>query len=148
MGLRFTKHIKLTKHIRLNVSKSGLGISGGINGARISYNPKTGIRRSVGIPGSGIYYSDQHKLKNNKKATLPKNTDIKHQNLQKLSAASNRLFKILTKVFIGFFILDLFILKSTLFIYIIAAIEVVIFIGTYINIYKRYKICNKENTLL
>jgi len=33
MELRFTKHVKLTKHIRLNVSKSGIGISGGIRGA-------------------------------------------------------------------------------------------------------------------
>ena len=62
MGLRFTKHIKLGKHLRLNISKSGVGISGGVRGARISFNPKTGVRSSVGLPGTGIYYSEQHKL--------------------------------------------------------------------------------------
>lgn len=62
MGLRLTKKISLGKHLRLNISKSGIGISGGVKGARISYNPKTGVRTSVGIPGTGIYYSEQHKI--------------------------------------------------------------------------------------
>lgn len=148
MGLRLIKHIKLSKHIRLNISKSGIGISGGVKGARISYNPKTGVRRSVGIPGSGIYYSDQHKLKNDKEVILSSNKNIKDQNYKKLSAASKKLNKISFRVFIGFFIVDLVFFKSTLLLYVIAVIEAVILIGTYIDIYKRYRICNKENKML
>jgi len=149
MGLRFTKHIKLSKHIRLNISKLGVGISGGIKGTRISYNPKTGIRRSIGIPGSGIYYSDQHKLKNNKKVGLPdSNASVKDYNLKKFNMATNKLFKNCLKIFISCIILNGLFFKSNLLIEIIAIIEVIIYIGTYNNIYKRYKACNKKNISL
>ena len=65
MGWRINKHINLSKHLRLNISKSGVGISGGVRGARISYNPKYGVRESVGIQGTGVYYTEQHKIKKN-----------------------------------------------------------------------------------
>lgn len=64
MGLRLNKHINLGNGTKLNLSKSGLGISTGIKGARVSVN-KNGVRESVGIPGSGVYYSEQHKIRNN-----------------------------------------------------------------------------------
>jgi hypothetical protein len=45
MGLSFRKSIKLNKNSRLNISKSGLGISTGIKGLRIGISLK-GIRLS------------------------------------------------------------------------------------------------------
>jgi hypothetical protein len=40
---------------RLTASKSGLSVSGGVKGARVSANTKGEVRRTVGIPGTGIY---------------------------------------------------------------------------------------------
>lgn len=62
IGLTIRKSIEIGKHTRLNLFKSGVGISTGVKGARISYNPKYGVRKSVGIPGTGIYYTEQYKL--------------------------------------------------------------------------------------
>lgn len=55
MGIRYRKSIGLGGGIRLNLSKSGIGLSAGIPGLRYSVNSKGQRRRSVGIPGTGIY---------------------------------------------------------------------------------------------
>jgi len=57
MGLCFRKSISLGKGIKLNLSKSGPSISFGKKGLRqsISLNGKT--RTTVGIPGTGVYYT-------------------------------------------------------------------------------------------
>lgn len=57
MGLRFRKSIKICKGVRLNVSKSGLGISFGVRGARFSISPTGRKTTSIGIPGTGIFYT-------------------------------------------------------------------------------------------
>lgn len=62
MGLRYRKSVSIGKNTRLNLSKSGIGISSGIKGARMSVGPR-GIRQTVGIPGTGIYYTKEHRKK-------------------------------------------------------------------------------------
>ena len=62
MGLRFRKSLKLSKFLRINLSKSGISLSGGLPGARASINNKGVVRKSIGAVGSGIYYSEQHKI--------------------------------------------------------------------------------------
>lgn len=59
MGLRYRKSIKIGKNTRINLSKSGAGISTGVKGARVSVGPR-GVRQTVGIPGTGIYYTKEH----------------------------------------------------------------------------------------
>lgn len=54
MGWRFRKSIKLGKGVRLNLSKSGPGISVGGKGFRIGVGPK-GPYSSASIPGTGLY---------------------------------------------------------------------------------------------
>ncbi|MBA3534446.1 MAG: DUF4236 domain-containing protein [Ardenticatenales bacterium] len=61
MGIRFAKRINLGKFVRLNISKSGIGISVGVQGARISTGP-SGTRLTAGIPGTGISYVKQFTL--------------------------------------------------------------------------------------
>lgn len=56
MGWYFRKSINLGGGFRLNFSKSGIGISGGIKGFRVSSGPR-GRRLTASIPGTGIYYS-------------------------------------------------------------------------------------------
>ena len=53
MGFRFRKSIKLGGGFRLNLSKSGFGISGGVKGARIGIGPR-GIRTTLSVPGTGM----------------------------------------------------------------------------------------------
>lgn len=62
MGLNIRRSIKIGKHTRLNLSKSGVGISTGVKGARVSIGPR-GVRKTIGIPGTGIYYTKQSSYK-------------------------------------------------------------------------------------
>ena len=58
MGFNFRKSIKLGKNFRINLSKSGVGFSAGVKGARVSVGPK-GVRKTASIPGTGISYTEQ-----------------------------------------------------------------------------------------
>lgn len=78
MGLRFRKSIKVLPGIKLNLSKSGIGVSGGIKGLRVGVNSR-GTYSSVGIPGTGIYSTS---YKSNSKKTIPSNIpteDLRHK---------------------------------------------------------------------
>lgn len=61
MTLRYRKSIKLGGGIRLNLSKSGIGISCGVPGLRYSINTSGRRTRTVGIPGTGLYWRDDHR---------------------------------------------------------------------------------------
>lgn len=56
MGLYFRKSISLGHGIRMNFSKSGIGLSTGVKGFRVSTGP-SGTRATASIPGTGIYYT-------------------------------------------------------------------------------------------
>jgi len=53
MSLRFRKSIRLAPGLRLNVSKSGVGVSVGPRGASIGFGQR-GTYANVGIPGTGL----------------------------------------------------------------------------------------------
>jgi tetratricopeptide (TPR) repeat protein len=63
MPLRFNKRISLGKFLRLNISKSGVGVTIGPRGANVTLGPR-GSRATVGIPGTGLSYTQ--KLDNTK----------------------------------------------------------------------------------
>lgn len=73
MGWRFRKSIRLGKGVRLNLSKSGVGMSVGGKGFRVGVNKK-GIYTSTSIPGTGLYRMDylhkNKKRKNSEASTL------------------------------------------------------------------------------
>lgn len=54
MSLRFRRSVRIAKGVRLNFSKSGVGISAGPRGMKVGIGPR-GAYRSIGIPGTGIY---------------------------------------------------------------------------------------------
>ena len=56
MGLRFHKSISLFPGVKLNVSKSGVGVSAGVPGLRGSINTSGRVTGTVGIPGTGVSY--------------------------------------------------------------------------------------------
>lgn len=86
MGLRFRRSIKAGP-IRINLSKSGIGFSAGVKGARITKPAKGKARTTVGIPGTGLSYSKtvggkkkSAAKKTTKKKAAPKKTYSKKQN--------------------------------------------------------------------
>jgi len=55
MSFRFRKSIRLGKHLRINLSKSGIGASVGVKGLRIGTG-RRGQRITASLPGTGISY--------------------------------------------------------------------------------------------
>lgn len=75
MGLRFRKSVTICKGVRLNFNKNSLGMSFGTKGARYTINSNGKKTASVGIPGTGIYYTQsttkkQKNTSNNKRGCL------------------------------------------------------------------------------
>jgi hypothetical protein len=56
MPFRVYKSVRLGKGVRLNLSKTGVGLSGGVKGARYSVHSSGRRTTSVGVPGSGVSY--------------------------------------------------------------------------------------------
>ena len=56
-SFRFRRTVKIAPGIRLNVNKKSVGLSAG---ARISKNTDGQGTRSIGIPGTGLYWRDQN----------------------------------------------------------------------------------------
>lgn len=57
MGWNFRKSVRLGKGVRLNFSKSGIGLSAGVKGLRVGVN-RRGLYTSSSIPGTGLYRID------------------------------------------------------------------------------------------
>lgn len=55
-SFRFRRSIKLGPGVRLNVGKTGVGISAGVRGARRTFHSSGRETASVGIPGTGLSY--------------------------------------------------------------------------------------------
>lgn len=66
MGLRFRKSFSLGSLLRLNLSKSGVSVGVGPRGLNVNFSPR-GLRKTVGLPGTGIYYQET--------SSWPKTTD-------------------------------------------------------------------------
>jgi hypothetical protein len=54
MGLLFRRSVKILPGVRLNLSRSGLGVSAGVRGLRVGVDAKGRKYTSAGIPGTGI----------------------------------------------------------------------------------------------
>ena len=58
VSLRFRKSIRIGKLARINISKWGIGASVGAPGFRIGMGADGKVRRTVGIPGTGVYHTE------------------------------------------------------------------------------------------
>ena len=58
MGLRFRRTLKIAPGLRLNFNKNSIGLSIGPRGAKYTINSSGRRTASVGIPGSGLYYTE------------------------------------------------------------------------------------------
>src|ERR1700724_1286409 len=61
MGFRFRRSFKVAPGLRLNLSKSGVSTSVGRRGLWFTIGPR-GTRTAVGMPGTGLSYTEQSKL--------------------------------------------------------------------------------------
>lgn len=59
MGMRFRKSIKLGGGTKLNLSKSGVGVSTGVKGFRVSKNTSGRSRVTASLPGTGLSYVNE-----------------------------------------------------------------------------------------
>ncbi len=78
MGFRYRKSINLGGGFRVNISKSGVGYSWGVKGARITKTSKGTTRHTLSLPGTGISYVKETG-KNRNKSTV-RNGSNNHQN--------------------------------------------------------------------
>ena len=63
MGWRIRKSINIGWGIRINISKSGIGYSWGGRGYRKTWKANGGTRTTYSIPGTGISYVEESRLK-------------------------------------------------------------------------------------
>lgn len=80
MGLRFRKSVTLCKGVKLNFGKTGMSVSVGGKGYHKTINTKGQVTTSVGIPGSGIYYTDTKRLGENRQANTQRNIQNQYYN--------------------------------------------------------------------
>jgi hypothetical protein len=62
MSLRFRRSFKILPGVRLNLTKRGVGTTIGGPLARVSINSNGDITKSIGLPGTGLYWQDRHKI--------------------------------------------------------------------------------------
>lgn len=61
MGFRYHRSIQVIPGLRLNMSKSGFGLSAGFKGYHVSRSPGGRQRRTISIPGTGMSWIDYSK---------------------------------------------------------------------------------------
>ena len=57
MGFRFRKSIKIAPGVKLNLNKKSAGVTFGGKGFHYTVNSNGKTTKSVGVPGTGLYYS-------------------------------------------------------------------------------------------
>jgi Protein of unknown function (DUF4236) len=55
-NFRFYRRARIFPGLSVNLSKSGPSLTVGVRGAHMTFG-RGGMRRTVGIPGSGLYYT-------------------------------------------------------------------------------------------
>ena len=90
MGFRFRKHINLGGGLRVNLSKTGVGYSWGVPGARVTKTAKGSIRKTYSIPGTGLGYIEESggkKQPKNPKQNPSLHNDPQTETMQDISSS-------------------------------------------------------------
>jgi len=59
----YQKRVTIAPGVRLNVGKSGVGVSAGVPGARVGVDSNGRTYSSMGLPGSGVRYVERQRGK-------------------------------------------------------------------------------------
>lgn len=73
MGFRVRRSIKIMPGVRMTVTKTGIGVSAGVRGARVSVNSHGRLTQSVGLPGTGLGYVKTSSLKSKQRTSSSRN---------------------------------------------------------------------------
>lgn len=60
--MRFRRSVKIAPGLRFNVSKTGIGVSAGTRGARVSVHSSGRTTRTVGVPGTGLHWREDKRI--------------------------------------------------------------------------------------
>ena len=89
MGLQFRKSLTICKGVKLNITKTGVGVTLGTKGCHYSINSSGRTTSTIGIPGTGLYYTNSKNLKTKKKeAEKKKKQEEKEQAKQEQQQAA------------------------------------------------------------
>lgn len=70
MGLRFRKSKKILPGVRLNLNKGSMSVTVGPKGLKKTFSTNGKTTTTVGLPGTGIYYTDRGGSASQTQATL------------------------------------------------------------------------------
>jgi hypothetical protein len=62
MGLRIWRHFGIAPGLTLNLRKRGASVSIGERGARVTLNTRGDLTETVGLPNSGVYWTERQRL--------------------------------------------------------------------------------------
>jgi len=57
-SFRFSRRVRIFPGLKVNFSRSGPSLTAGVRGAHVTIG-RRGVTRTVGIPGTGIYYTSR-----------------------------------------------------------------------------------------
>src|ERR1700732_2541600 len=103
MGLRFYKRVHLFPGVAVNVSRSGPSLTVGVRGAHVTVG-RTGVTRSVGLPGTGIYYTS-HRGYHSGFHSAHSETPIPREQQANADRSAERTIGILAIVIVGLIVL-------------------------------------------
>jgi hypothetical protein len=84
MGLRFRKSIKIAPGVKLNINKKSCSVTVGKRGAHYTINSKGKHTASVGIPGTGLSYTNTTGGKEQQYITKKEIKEQKKQQIAKI----------------------------------------------------------------
>ena len=69
MGLRFRRSIKICKGVKVNLGKTGASLSVGTRGFHKTFHTSGRVTTTVGLPGTGIYWTESTNPRHNNNNT-------------------------------------------------------------------------------
>jgi hypothetical protein len=76
MGLRLFRRVRVLPGVTLNLSKRGVSVSAGVRGAHVTLNSRGEVTETVGLPGTGVFYTTRQKLRGQPGAPTTANWQI------------------------------------------------------------------------
>lgn len=97
MGIRFRKSVKIAPGVKVNLNKKSTSVTFGGKGAHYTINSKGERTKSVGIPGSGLYYTEKSGGKSKRKSSnslIDDNYDIPEKSSNKNGCLAGCIFSL------------------------------------------------------
>ncbi len=99
MGFRFRKSFRIGPGVRLNLTKTGIGVSAGAKGLRMSAHSSGRLTRSISIPGTGLGFvsTSNFGTKPKRRAVKDEGSEVLLTSAKKPSGFSSEYEKLFTK---------------------------------------------------